>query len=127
MAIPGEQYFKMSNAIFIYGLTPIQLSVYFYLCRCAGQHGSCWPSMQTIADNCCCSKNAARSAVQRLSALGFIRVLATYDELADGERMQTNNTYFILDLPPMPEVKKRRRLFQRSDGSLTNDPEGASV
>ena len=127
MAFLGEQYFKMSNAIFVYGLTPIQLSVYFYLCRCAGQRGSCWPSMQTIAGNCSCSKNAARAAVQKLAALGFIRVLATYDELAGGGRRQTNNTYFILDLPPTPEVQKRRRLFRCPDGSLTDDPEGASA
>ena len=127
MGIPGEQYFKMSNAIFAYGLTPIQLSVYCYLCRCAGQRGSCWPSMNTIARCCCCSKNAARAAVQKLASLGFIRVLATYDELADGGRRQTNNTYFILDLPPTPEVQKRRRLFRRPDGSLTDDPEGASA
>ena len=123
MAILGEQYFKMSNAIFVYGLTPIQLSVYFFLCRCAGQRGSCWPSMQTIADNCCCSKNAARAAVQRLATLGFIRVLATYDELADVGRRQTNNTYFILELPPTPEKCARRRLYKSSDGKLTDDPE----
>ena len=117
----------MSNAIFVYGLTPIQLSVYFYLCRCAGQRGCCWPSMKTIAKCCCCSKNAARSAVQKLDELGFIRTLATYEELADGGRRQTNNTYFILDLPPTPEVQKCRRLFRRPDGKLTDEPEGASV
>ena len=127
MAIPGEQYFKMSNAIFVYGLSPIQLSVYCYLCRCAGQRGSCWPSMNTIARCCGCSRNAARAAVQKLAAQGFIRVLASYDELVDGGRRQTNNTYFILDLPPTPEVQKRRRLFRRPDGSLTDDPEGAST
>ena len=48
MAIPGEQYFKMSNAIFVYGLSPIQLSVYFYLCRCAGQRGSCQPRRRKL-------------------------------------------------------------------------------
>lgn len=123
MAFLGEQYFKMSNSIFVYGLTPIQLSVYFYLCRCAGQRGSCWPSMQTIANCCGCSKNAARSAVQRLATLGFIRVLATYDELADVGRRQTNNTYFILELPPTPEKRARRRMYKSAEGKLTGDPE----
>ncbi len=122
MAILGEQYFKMSNAIFVYGLTPIQLSVYFFLCRCAGQRGTCWPSMQTIADNCCCSKNAARAAVQKLDELGFIRTLATYDDL-DGISRQTNNTYYIQELPPLPEKRVRRRLYRNTDGSLTDDPE----
>ena len=114
----------MSNAIFVYGLTPIQLSVYFYLCRCAGQRGSCWPSMQTIADNCCYSKNAARSAVQKLDELGFIRTLETYEE-HEGLHRQTNNTYFILELPPTPEKRARRRLYKSSDGKLTDDPEAA--
>ncbi len=122
MAFLGEQYFKMSNAIFVYGLTPIQLSVYFFLCRCAGQRGSCWPSMQTIADNCCCSKNAARAAVQKLDELGFTRTLATYDDL-DGMSRQTNNTYYIQKLPPLPEKRVRRRLYKNADGSLTDDPE----
>lgn len=124
MAILGEQYFKMSNAIFVYGLTPLQLSVYFFLCRCAGQRGTCWPSMQTIADNCCCSKNAARAAVQKLDELGFIRTLATYDDL-DGISRQTNNTYYIQELPPLPEKRVRRRLYRNTDGSLTDDPEAA--
>ena len=122
MTILGEQYFKMSNAIFVYGLTPIQLSVYFYLCRCAGQRGSCWPSMQTIANCCGCSKNAARSAVQKLDELGFIRTLATYEE-HEGVHRQTNNTYFILELPPSPEKRARRRLYKSSGGKLTDDPE----
>ena len=124
MAILGEQYFKMSNAIFVYDLTPIQLSVYFYLSRCAGQRGSCWPSMQTIANCCGCSKNAARSAVQKLDELGFIRTLATYEE-HEGVHRQTNNTYFILELPPTPEKRARRRLYKSSDGKLTDDPEAA--
>ena len=124
MAILGEQYFKMSNAIFVYGLTPIQLSVYFFLCRCAGQRGSCWPSMQTIADNCNCSKNAARAAVQKLDELGFIRTLATYDDL-DGISRQTNNTYYIQELPPLPEKRARRRLYKNAHGDLTDDPEAA--
>ena len=48
MAFLGEQYFKMSNAIFVYDITPIQLSVHFYLCRCAGQRGSCWPRRRKL-------------------------------------------------------------------------------
>ncbi len=124
MAILGEQYFKMSNAIFVYGLTPIQLSVYFFLCRCAGQRGTCWPSMQTIAGNCSCSKNAARAAVQKLDELGFIRTLATYDDL-DGMSRQTNNTYYIQELPPLPEKRVRRRLYKNAHGDLTDDPEAA--
>ena len=44
-----EQYFKMSNAIFSYSLTPIQYAVYSYLVSLSGQKGKCWPSMKRIA------------------------------------------------------------------------------
>ena len=33
----GERFYKMSNAIFTYGLTPIELAVYSYLVCCAGR------------------------------------------------------------------------------------------
>ena len=79
--------------------------------------------MQTIASCCGCSKNAARSAGQKLDELGFIRTLETYDELADVGRRQTNNTYFILELPPTPEKRARRRMYKSAEGKLTDDPE----
>ena len=78
--------------------------------------------LQTIASCCGCSKNAARSAVQKLDELGFIRTLETYEE-HEGLHRQTNNTYFILKLPPSPEKRARRRLYKSSGGKLTDDPE----
>lgn len=37
MSIPGESFFKLSNAVFCYDLTPFQLTVYAYLVSRAGQ------------------------------------------------------------------------------------------
>ena len=102
MNILNASYFKLSNTIFCYSLTPIQLSVYGYLVSCAGQKGKCWPSMRTIAAACGCSKNAARAAADELGRRGFLRKTATYREERDGRNRQTNNTYYILDLPNLP-------------------------
>jgi len=97
----SKNYFKMSNAIFYYGLTPIQLAVYCYLVSCAGQKESCYPSIKTIAAACHCSKNAARDAVTELDRRDFINKVATYKDDGNGKIQQTNNTYYILYLPKL--------------------------
>lgn len=102
--ILGEQFFKMSNVIFHYKLTPIQLTVYSYLVSCAGQKEYCWPGMKTIAASCGCSKNAARDAVAVLAARGFIRKVVQYRSSPAGKSRQTSNRYFILELPPLPKT-----------------------
>lgn len=78
--ILGGSFFQVSNMIFHYRLTPIQLAVYGYLVSCAGQKGKCWPAMKTIAACCGCSKDAARMAVDVLAKRGFIRKIPTYAE-----------------------------------------------
>jgi len=97
--ILGGRFFQVSNAIFHYGLTPIQLSVYCYLISCAGQKEKCWPAMKTIAACCGCSKNAARMAADELVKREFIRKIPTYAEDPVGRIRQTNNTYYVLPLP----------------------------
>lgn len=105
--ILGGKYFQLSNAVFCYGLTPIQLAVYSYLVSCAGQKGKCWPAMKTIAACCHCSKNAARDAVAELDRRRFIRKVETYRDEPSGKTRQTNNTYYILDLPDLKSTQKR--------------------
>ncbi len=56
--ILGERFFKLSNALFSFHLTPIQFTVYSYLVSSAGQKEKCWPSMKTIAANYHCSEAA---------------------------------------------------------------------
>ena len=99
--ILGDHFYQISNAIFLYNLTPTEFMVYSYLVCCTGKNKSCWPSMRTIAVNCNCSENTARKAVASLAKKGFIRKVATYEDRQDGHSRQTNNTYYILDLPPV--------------------------
>ena len=66
MSILNQQFFQMSNAIFCYGLKPIQLAVYSYLRCCAGKKETCFPRMKTIAASCSCSESAAREAIREL-------------------------------------------------------------
>lgn len=63
MQILGEKFFKVSNALFCYGLKPVEFTVYCYLKCCTGNKTRCWPSMKTIAANCGCSINTARKAI----------------------------------------------------------------
>ena len=91
MSILGERFFKLSNALFCYHLTPIQFTVYSFLVSSAGQKEVCWPSMKTIAANCGCSVNAARDAVHVLEQMGFIRCVKRYRDLPNGGVRQTSN------------------------------------
>jgi len=115
MSILGEQFFKMSNAIFCYDMRPTTLAVYCYLTCCAGSKGRCWPSMKTIAVCCGCGVTTARKGVDELEMRGFIRRVPTYAARRDGQSRQTNNTYYILDLPPLP-LKPKTKIIEVIDG-----------
>ena len=112
MSILNERFFKMSNAAFCYGLTPIQFAVYSYLVCRAGQSEKCWPSMKNIAASCACSATSAREAIKVLEERGFIRKVETYCELR-GMTRQTNNTYFILGLPPISKQEAKTTYHER--------------
>lgn len=99
-----KNFFKLSNTVFGYDLTPLQLTVYSYLVCTAGQSKKCWPSMKTIARKCSCSVTAARAAADELDRRKFIRKVPTYSADTQGRRRQANNTYYILELPRHPQV-----------------------
>lgn len=107
MSILGERYFKTSNAVYCYGLSCRELAVYGYLRSRAGSKETCWPSMQTIAAACGCSDTTARKAVDELERWKFIRRVPTYATDRKGRRRQCNNTYYLLDLPPLPGPKDK--------------------
>ncbi len=102
MSILGERFFKLSNALFCYHLTPIQFTVYSFLVSSAGQKGKCWPSMKTIAANCRCSETAAREAIAELEQKGFVRRVKRYQDRPNGSVRQTSNAYYIQEQPPLP-------------------------
>ena len=82
--ILGERFFKLSNALFCFHLTPIQFTVYSFLVSSAGRKEKCWPSMKTIASNCHCSETAAREAIAELEQKGFIRRVKRYQDRPNG-------------------------------------------
>ena len=125
MSILGERFFKLSNALFCYHLTPIQFTVYSFLVSSAGQKGVCWPSMKTIAANCGCSVNAAREAVRVLEQMGFIRKVSRYKDRPNGSVRQTSNSYFILDPPPLSI--SRGRITSRDGGEIREQDEGEQI
>ena len=100
--ILGERFFKLSNTLFCFHLTPIQFTVYSFLVSSAGQKEKCWPSMKTIAVNCHCSETAAREAIAALEQKGFIRRVKRYQDRPNGSVRQTSNAYYIQEQPPLP-------------------------
>ena len=120
--ILGERFFKLSNALFCYHLTPTQFTVYSYLVSSAGQKEKCWPAMKTIAANCGCSVNAARTAIDVLEERGFIRRVKRYQDRPNGSVRQTSNAYFILDTPPLssawryPAPKDGGEIYEQDEG-----------
>ena len=87
MSILNQQFFQMSNAIFCYGLKPIQLAVYSYLRCCAGKKETCFPRR------------------------GFIYTQPCYRS-RNGLIQQTSNTYYILDLPELPKSKEEDTIIR---------------
>ena len=118
--ILGGSYYQISNTVFCYGLTPIQIAVYSYLLSCAGQKGKCWPAMKTIAACCGCSKNAVRDAVNELERRRFIRKTETFRDEANGKKRQVNNTYFILELPDNIKPPKKEPVYHEAPVSGVN-------
>ena len=105
-------FFQSPNRIFRYGLTPIQFTVYSYLVSRAGQNAKCWTSVKTIAAVCGCSQRSVRAAVKELDRRAFIRSMPTYGEDRNGRTRQTNNTYYVLELPPLPAPPLRVRYVE---------------
>jgi hypothetical protein len=80
--------------------------------------------MKTIAACCGCSKNAAREATKVLKDRGFISKVNTYRSERTGLTRQTNNTYYILELPPLPKPAPRAEYREgTADGEEMNHPD----
>ena len=102
--------------------------MYGYLRSRAGSKDYCWPSMQTIAAACNCSDTTARKAVDELERRGFIRRVPTYATDWKGRRRQCNNTYYLLDLPPLPGPQDKLTYHQGSPKSAGDEGTiGASI
>ena len=97
--------------------------VYSYLIICAGQEDMCWPNNHKIVVNCNCSENTARKAVTSLVRKRFIRKVTTYEDWG-GRSRQTNNTYYILDLPPIQSsaVSAPAKRYRQVENAAASQP-----
>jgi predicted transcriptional regulator len=59
-------FFQAPNNIFDLNLTPQDLAVYFYLCRCGNHGGTAFLSYATIAQKCGMSKSTVIRTVKKL-------------------------------------------------------------
>ena len=60
-------FFSLPNEIFLLGLSPGELSVYCYLCRCENQKThQCWPSYKTIGEAVGMCANTVSRYVKKL-------------------------------------------------------------
>lgn len=76
-------------------LTPVCMMVYIALVMRANRaDDSCFPSVDTIADEAACSRRSAIDALKTLATEGLISVTPRYRD----ERRQTSNLYTILDV-----------------------------
>lgn len=75
--------------------TPYERSIYLYMKRLAGEHGSCWASNQTIAEHEGCSRNTVAKYIKQLVKRGWIKQVG-YRSV--GQTKQKVAEYRIVDL-----------------------------
>ena len=87
-------FFMVSNRIFDFGLTPRTFAVYCCLRRHKSQTtNDCWPSRETIARMCRCTRRTVDKALHELCDIGLVKKEKRY--AADGRR--TSNLYTVCD------------------------------
>jgi hypothetical protein len=75
--------------------TPIQKLILLMLSDKASDEGFCWPTMQSVADDCCMSRSCVLENIKKLSSLGFIQVEKRTVEMEDGGVRNTSNLYRV--------------------------------
>lgn len=82
--------------------------VYVMLCKHADFNTKdSFPSIKTLARECCCSENSVRQAIKKLTRLGLVKVDKRIRKDGSG---QTSNLYTLLKIPesfPKYEVSSR--------------------
>ena len=72
-------FFILPNDIFNERMSPREFIVYSYLKRCCDSRQQCFPSLKTIAKNCCISSVTANTAIKNLEENGYIDIAHRYD------------------------------------------------
>ena len=96
---PKEHYFRMYNKVFDLDLKATTFLVYSYLLCCAGNKGSCWPSLETISRKTGLSVSTVQ---EHLKILEQRQLISKSRHRANGG-WGKNNVYTLLSLDN-PEV-----------------------
>jgi DNA-binding MarR family transcriptional regulator len=114
-------YFQTPNNIFdVENLTPQELLVYIYLCRCGNHGGQAFPSYQTIANKCKISRSTALRAVKSL----YDKHLLSKRKRPKSNRDNDTNIYYVLP----PSVREELpSVSQTPPPSVTGTPPSVSV
>ena len=97
--VPKEHYFRMYNKVFDLDLKATTFLVYSYLVCCAGNKGSCWPSLETISRKTGLSVSTVQ---EHLKILEQRQLISKSRHRIDGGWVK-NNVYTLLSLDN-PEV-----------------------
>lgn len=71
-----RDFFKGPNKIFELGLSPFQIAVYLYLCRCGD---NAFPGLRTIEKKCGMSRPTVIKVLGELESLGLLEKTKRFD------------------------------------------------
>jgi hypothetical protein len=93
-------WFRVDNNIFVFSeiISPTGLAVYSFLCRCANERRTCWPSMKAIGKACGLNHKTARRAILKLQSARLIAI----ERRRSANGKNEPNTYRLLPLPALP-------------------------
>lgn len=106
----AKNWFWCENAIFEMDLSKHALLTYLFLCRKAGDTGSCWPSIQAIADATHCGRSTVAEAITELEVAGLVTRAST--STYDGDKGP--NVYTLFN--PDGGVRPQDYLVRQADG-----------
>src|SRR5690554_2422727 len=88
----------VQNIIFSLEISVYAKLVYVYLNKCADEEGQAFPSYNTIAENCSCSRRKAIEAIKELKEICLLEVQQR-KIIKEGKPSNTSNLYTIYDEP----------------------------
>lgn len=92
-------FYLIDNRIFMFGLTPIETTVYNCLCRHGNEHYLSHLRMSTIAREAHCAVSSARLAVHSLEDKQLVSISPDFRDAPGGGKWHGANYYRVLELP----------------------------
>ena len=113
MSKSNGYFFLLPNEVFLWGLTPSELSVYAYLRYCEDRKThQCWPSFSTIAEAVHLSPKTVRKCVCALADKGLIFTENTTITTKDGRRLNGTLRYTIIPQQSVADARNQQLLGQ---------------